>query len=71
MPSHRNGRPIYWPQDCVRRAHEAMLKSRSSDLLTLARCALEAAIPTEHVLLELLNAEAPPRRAAAQALAHA
>jgi hypothetical protein len=37
MPSHPNGRPIYWPQHCVRAAHEAMLKSRSHDLLVLAR----------------------------------
>jgi hypothetical protein len=32
-----------------------MLKSRSSDLLTLARAALEAAIPTQNVLIELLS----------------
>jgi hypothetical protein len=66
MPSHKHGRPIYWPEHCLRRAHEAMLKSRSSDLLVLARCALEAAIPSEHVLIELLDAAQPqPARAAA------
>jgi len=37
-------RAIYWPQNSVRRAFEAMVKSKSSDLLTLARLALEAAI---------------------------
>ena len=57
MPSHPNGRPIHWPQHCIRAAHEAMLKSRSHDLLVLARLALEAAIPTEDVLVELLSRE--------------
>jgi hypothetical protein len=55
VPSYRHGKPIFWPQHCVRAAHEAMLKSRSSDLLTLARAALEAAIPTQNVLIELLS----------------
>jgi hypothetical protein len=68
MPSHKHGRPIHWPQDCVRRAHEAMLKSRSHDLLVLARCALEAAIRSETDLVELLNAAPPasPRPRTAQ-----
>jgi hypothetical protein len=54
MPSHPNGRPVFWPQQCVRAAHEAMLKSRSTDLLVLARLALEAAIPNQGVLIALL-----------------
>ena len=68
MP-HKNGaRPVYWPQHCVRAAHEAMLKSKSSDLLVLARVALEAAIRSENDLIELLSPEivdmsALPRRA--------
>jgi hypothetical protein len=41
-----------------------MLKSRSHDLLTLARIALQAAIPNENVLIELLS----PDRAAMSAL---
>jgi hypothetical protein len=54
--SHKNGaRPVYWPQQCVRAAHAAMLKSQSHDLLVLARVALEAAIPSENVLIELLS----------------
>jgi hypothetical protein len=60
MPSHRHGRAIFWPQDCARRAHEAMLKSRSSDLLVLARVALEAAIPTADVLADLRNETPKP-----------
>jgi hypothetical protein len=43
---------------CLRRAHEAMLKSKSTDLLTLARLALEAAIRNENDLLDLLHPEA-------------
>src|SRR5204862_1907191 len=60
--------PVHWSQDSVRRAHQAMLDSRSSDLLKLARVALEAAIRCEADLLELLPAErerpvpAPGRR---------
>jgi hypothetical protein len=60
MPSHPHGRAVHWPQACVRRAHEAMLKSRSHDLLVLARVALEAAIPTADVLVDLLNEAAKP-----------
>jgi hypothetical protein len=33
----------YWSQASVRRAYDAMVASRSSDLLVLARLALEAA----------------------------
>ena len=69
MPSHKHGRPIHWPQHCVRRAHEAMLKSRSSDLLVLARVALEAAIPSEDVLVELIEQARHPRPAKACAAA--
>ena len=74
MPSHKNGRPIYWPQHCVRAAHEAMLKSRSTDLLVLARLALEAAIPSESVLIELLDGARqpqPPKASTAAAVVHA
>jgi hypothetical protein len=38
-----SGKPVFWPQQHLRRAHEAMLKSRSTDLLVLARIALQAA----------------------------
>ncbi len=47
----------------MRRAHQAMLDSRSSDLLTLARVALEAAIRTEADILELLQPANPPPKA--------
>jgi len=59
--SHQ-GKAIYWPQACIRRAHEAMLKSRSSDLLVLARAALEAAVPTEDVLIELIGEAKSPHQ---------
>jgi len=47
-------RAVCFPQDFLRRAHRAMLESRSSDFLTLARRALEAAIRNDTDLLELL-----------------
>jgi hypothetical protein len=53
-------RPVYWSQSCMKRAHQAMLDSRSSDLLTLARVALQAAIRTEADLLALLDDRPPP-----------
>jgi hypothetical protein len=53
--ARRHGKPIFWPQDFMRRAHEAMLASRSTDLLTLARLALQAAIRSEDDLLALLD----------------
>jgi hypothetical protein len=43
------------PQAAFRRAHEAMLDSHSTDLLVLARCALQGAIRNEADLLELLD----------------
>jgi hypothetical protein len=58
------GKPVYWSQDAMRRAHRAMLESRSSDLLILARVALEAAIRTDGDLLALL--ETSPTRAPAK-----
>jgi hypothetical protein len=61
----RQGRAIYWPHDAMRRAHQAMLDSRSHDLLILARAALQAAIRNEGDLLALLSeqpAGSTPRR---------
>ena len=63
----RGGKPVYWSQAALRRAHEAMLKSKSTDLLILARAALESAIRSEADLIELLppntvNMSALPRR---------
>jgi hypothetical protein len=57
----REGKPVYWSQAALRRAHEAVLKSRSSDLMVLARVALQGAIRTEADLLALL--ETPPTHA--------
>jgi len=54
----RQGRAIFWPQASLRRAHETMLASRSSDLLTLARAALRPAIRSESDLIELLSPDA-------------
>jgi hypothetical protein len=70
-PVHKTGRAVHWPQACVRRAHEAMLKSRSSDLLTLARVAPEAGIPTGDVLADLLNDAKPSPQAKVSAPVHA
>ncbi|SIO54813.1 hypothetical protein SAMN05443247_07908 [Bradyrhizobium erythrophlei] len=55
----RRGKPVYWSQEALRRAHTAMLDSRSSDLLTLARVALQGAIRSEIDLLELLEPKPP------------
>jgi hypothetical protein len=62
--SARQVRGVFWPQDALRRAHQAMLKSKSSDLLVLARAALESAIRCEADLVELLD----PRAGAMPAL---
>lgn len=51
----RRGKPVFWGQDHLRRAHHAMLDSRSTDLLTLARLALQAAIRSEDDLLALID----------------
>jgi hypothetical protein len=37
--------PVHWPQAATRRAHQAMLDFRSTDLLTLARAALHGRDP--------------------------
>jgi hypothetical protein len=52
-------RPVYWSQAAVRRAHEKMLASRSTDLLVLARICLENAIRNEADLIALLD-DRPP-----------
>ena len=51
---------MFWPQAALRRAHRAMLDSRSSDLLRLARVALEGAIRDRADLLALLDETNPP-----------
>jgi hypothetical protein len=58
--ARKEGRAVHWPQASLRRAHLAMLDSRSSDLLTLARAALEAAIRDSDDLLLLLDPPKPP-----------
>ncbi len=70
----RKGKPVFWSQAAVRRAHEGMLKSRSSDLLTLARIALESAIRDAGDLLAELPENPPatstPRRFIEKDAAH-
>jgi hypothetical protein len=58
---HKTGKPIYWPQDVIRRAATAtaMRESMSNDWTKLARCALETVNRDD--LLALLNAPAPTR----------
>lgn len=68
MPSHKNGRPIHWPQDVLRRAATALRECRSNDIFVFARAVLEAAIRGEANLVELLRRDAAvmsalPRRA--------
>ena len=52
---HKNGKPVYWPQDMLRRAATALRECGSSDIFRLARVALEAEIRSESDLVELLN----------------
>jgi hypothetical protein len=66
-------RAIFWNQDAIRRAHLAMLHSGSSDLLKLARVALEAAVRNQADLIALMPAPAQaqvkkPRQIAPTAL---
>jgi hypothetical protein len=51
------GKPIYWQQDHVRRAADAMRESGSNDFFILARLALEAAVRSEDDLIEMISAE--------------
>jgi hypothetical protein len=55
---HRTCRPIYWPQDAIRRAATALRECRSNDIFTLARIALEAALRCESDLIDLLPSDA-------------
>ena len=52
--SHKNGKPVYWPGDAIRRAASAIREVYSTDLYVMARRALEAAVRNEDDLLELL-----------------
>lgn len=52
-------RMIHWPQDHLRRAADAIRKSRSTDCIVLARAALEAAIQSEADLYAVLDANMP------------
>jgi hypothetical protein len=54
-PSHRNGRPIYFGQDILRRAAMALRETRSNDTFVVARAVLEAAIRSKNDLIELLS----------------
>jgi hypothetical protein len=59
---HAGGRPVYFSQDMVRRAGIAIGESRSGDIFTLARRALEAAIRSQDDIDELLGARREIRR---------
>lgn len=48
-------RPIFWPQEYIKRAADAMREARTPDLHRLARAALEGAIHNEADLLALLD----------------
>jgi hypothetical protein len=66
----RKRHAIFWPQDALRRAHAAMLQSRSTDLLTLARVALQASVRSEDDLLALLPEPSPHRENKSETAAH-
>ena len=67
------GRPIYWPQEMIKRAAAAMRETWGNDLFVLARTALEAAVRSEDDLIEMLSTErkrGPAPRAPARELQH-
>jgi hypothetical protein len=76
MPSHRNGRPIYFGQDILRRAAMALRETRSNDTFVVARAVLEAAIRSENDLIELPSPDTaamsalPPRAAVVSVAGH-
>lgn len=53
----RANRGIFWPQDSIRRAADAMRECNSRDLYRLARAALEAAIRSETDLWALVETQ--------------
>ena len=54
----RNGRPVCFPQDVIRRAALALKESRSTDYFVMAKLVLETAIRTEADVALLI---APPK----------
>jgi hypothetical protein len=67
MPSHKNGKPVHWPQHVMRRAAMALKECGSGDIFIAARAVLEAAVRSENDLIELLSPDtaamsALPRR---------
>ena len=63
----RAGRAIYWSSEHITRGAEGYRKCRSSDIFTLVRCVLEAAIRSEADVLALLERPATPHRPQRQA----
>jgi hypothetical protein len=59
MPSHRNGRPVHWPQSFLRRGAEAYRECRSNDVFIIVRAILERAIRSESDVIELLSRTLP------------
>jgi hypothetical protein len=57
MPSHKNGRPIHWPQSFLRRGAEAYRECRSNDVFIIVRTILERTVRSENDLIELLSPE--------------
>jgi hypothetical protein len=71
MPSHKDGRPIYWPQSFLRRGAEAYRECRSNDLFVIVRHILERTVRSENDLIELLDAARQPRQSKPSAVAPA
>jgi hypothetical protein len=55
MPSHRNGRPVYWPQAFLRRGAEAYRECHSNDVFIIVRAILERTVRSENDLIEQLS----------------
>jgi hypothetical protein len=60
---HHGTKPVYWSQEALRRAWLAMVQSRSTDLLMLAKIALEGAFRDHADLLTLLGEQPLPKPA--------
>jgi hypothetical protein len=60
---HRPGRPVFWPQDFIRRGAEALRKCRSPDLYAQVRAVLEGAVPTAGDIAALLETKPTPQPA--------
>jgi hypothetical protein len=56
-----HGKPVYWPQDALARAADAIQAAHSNDSIVLARAALEAGIRGADDVQALMDAQPKPQ----------